>query len=163
VRLAELAGQLVNSQSGSFAAAVPVVVGVVLVAIAIPLSSTAITAAHEAFAANEASADSQTQLAAAVRAVGGHKAVYPCKTSFAAVNHGMQTSLAWKLHVTLEKVGTAMRAPGVDFIGPHSGANGEVADVDPRLTRERPLGGAGTWRVAQLTDPQLPPSRCVGR
>jgi len=75
----------------------------------------------------------------------------------------MQTSLAWKLHVTLEKVGTAMRAPGVDFIGPHSGANGEAAHVDPRLTRERPVGGAGTWRVVQLTDPRLPPSRCVGR
>jgi hypothetical protein len=56
-----------------------------------------------------------------------------------------------------------MRAPGVDFIGPHSGANGEAAHVDPRLTRERPLGGSGTWRVVQLTDPRLSPSRCVGR
>jgi hypothetical protein len=163
VRLAQLAGQLVSSRGGSLAAAVPLIVGVVLVAIAIPLSSTAITAAHDSFAANRESAKSQTQLAAAVRAVGGHAAVYPCKTSFAGVNHGMQTSLAWKLHVTLEKVGTAMRAPGVDFIGPHSGANGEAADVDPRLTHEQPLGGSGTWRVVQLTDPRLSPSRCVGR
>jgi hypothetical protein len=163
MRLAQLAGQLAGARRGSFAIVVPLVVGVVLVAVSIPLSSTAITAAHDAFAANEASADSQSQLAAAVRAVGGHNAVYPCKTSFAGINHGMQTSLAWKLHVTLEKVGTAMRAPGVDFIGPHSGANGEAARVDPRLTRERPLGGAGTWRVVQLTDPRLPASRCVGR
>ena len=163
VRIAELAGQLVRGRSGSLAVAVPIVVGVVLVAVSIPLSSTAITAARESFPANKASAASQSQLAAAVRTVGGHDAVYPCKTSFAGVNHGMQTSLAWKLHVTLEKVGTAMRAPGVDFIGPHSGANGEAAHVDPRLTRERPLGGAGTWRVVQLTDPRLPPSRCVGR
>jgi hypothetical protein len=161
VRLAQLAGEL--PRGVSFAHAVPVLVGVVLVAVSIPLSSTAITAAHDAFAANESSADSQSQLSAAVRAVGGHNAVYPCKTSFAGVNHGMQTSLAWKLHVTLEKVGTAMRAPGVDFIGPHSGANGEAAHIDPRLTRARPLGGAGTWRVVQMTDPRLPLSRCIGR
>jgi hypothetical protein len=163
VRIAELAGQVVSGRGGSFAVAVPVVVGIVLVAVSVPLSSTAITAARESFPANKASADSQSQLAAAVRAVGGHAGVYPCKTSFAGVNHGMQTSLAWKLHVTLEKVGTAMRAPGVDFIGPHSGANGEAAHVDPRLTREQPLGGAGTWRVVQLTDPRLPPSGCIGR
>jgi hypothetical protein len=163
VSIAQLAGELARGRGGSFAPAVAIIVGAVLVAVSIPLSSTAITAAHNAFAANRASADSQSQLAAAVRAVRGHDAVYPCKTSFAGVNHGMQTSLAWKLHVTLEKVGTAMRAPGVDFIGPHSGANGEAAHIDPRLTRERPLGGAGSWRVVALSDPRLPPSRCVGR
>jgi hypothetical protein len=161
VRLAQLAGGLASG--ATFARALPVVVGVVLVAVAVVLSSDAITAARDAFGANQASADSQSQLAAAVRAVGGHDAVYPCRTSFAGVNHGMQTSLAWKLHVTLEKVGTAMRAPGVDFIGPHSGANGEAAHIDPRLTRARPLGGAGTWRVVQRTDPHLPSDRCVGR
>jgi hypothetical protein len=160
VRLAQLAGGL--SPRANLVPAVAVIAGVVLVAVSIPLSSDAITAAREAFPANQASADSQSQLAAAVRAGGGHDAVYPCKTSFAAVNHGMQTSLAWKLHVTLEKVGTAMRAPGVDFIGPHSGANGEAAHVDHRLTHERPLRGAGSWRVVQLTDPGLPSSPCVG-
>ncbi len=161
VRVAQLAGRLGQRAAGS--AVVPIAVGVVLVAVSIPASSTAITAARESFGANQADADTQSQLSAAVRAVGGHAAVYPCKTSFAAVNHGMQTALAWKLHVTLEKVGTAMRAPGVDFIGPHSGANGEAAHVDPRLTRERPLSGAGQWRAVQLSDPRLAPSRCLGR
>jgi hypothetical protein len=161
VRLAQLGGEL--ARGTSFASALPVVVAVALVALSILISSDAITAARQSFAANRADADSQRELSAAVRAVGGHDAVYPCTTSFAAVNHGMQTALAWKLHVTLEKVGTAMRAPGVDFIGPHSGANGEAAHIDPRLTRERPLGGAGHWRAVQLTDPRLPPSRCVGR
>ncbi len=160
-RLAQLGGQL--GRGASFAPAVPIVAGVVLVAVSIPSSGTAITAARESFAANQADADTQSQLGDAVRVVGGHPAVYPCKTSFAAVNHGMQTALAWKLHVTLEKVGTAMRAPGLDFIGPHNGANGEAARIDPRLTRARPVGGSGHWRVVQLTDPRLPPSRCVGR
>jgi hypothetical protein len=102
------------------------------------------------------------QLSQAVAAVGGHDAVYPCKTSFAAVNHSVQTALAWKLHVTLERVGTVMSAPGVDFIGPHDATDGGPAPVDPRLTRSKPLGGAGVWRVVALTDPRLPPSSCVG-
>jgi hypothetical protein len=161
VRLALLGGDLVRGAVP--APIIPVLLGVVLVAICVPFSSDAITASRDAFPANQADADTQSQLSAAVDAVGGHAAVYPCKTSFAAVNHGMQTALAWKLHVTLEKVGTAMRAPGVDFIGPHNGANGEAAHVDPRLTAQRFVGGAGHWRVVQLTDPRLPLSRCVGR
>jgi hypothetical protein len=161
VRLAQLGGRLAGGASS--APAVAAVVGVVLVAVSIPASSTAITAARESFAANQADADTQSQLTAAVRAVGGHAGVYPCKTSFAAVNHGMQTALAWKLHVTLERVGTSMRAPGVDFIGPHNAADGEAAPVDPRLTRERALGGFKAWRVVALTDPRLPASRCIGR
>jgi hypothetical protein len=163
-RLALLAGEGAR-HLGRSAALVPVAtaaVAVVLVAISIPSSSDAITAARESFPANSQDASTQRQLSAAVKAVGGHDAVYPCRTSFAAVNHGMQTALAWKLHVTLEHVGTAMREPGVDFIGPHNGANGEEAAVDPRLTRERPLGGAGSWRAVQLTDPRLP-TGCVGR
>ncbi len=59
----------------------------------------------------------------------------PCYSSFAAVNHSVQTALAWKLHTTLERVGTSMRAPGLDFIGPHNGTDGAPAAVDPRLTR----------------------------
>jgi hypothetical protein len=161
VRLALLGAELVRGASP--APTIPVLIGVVLVAISVPFAGDAITASRDAFPANQADADTQSHLSAAVSAVGGHPAVYPCKTSFAAVNHGMQTALAWKLHVTLEKVGTAMRAPGVDFIGPHNGANGEAAHVDPRLTAERPVGGAGHWRVVQLTDPRLPTSRCVGR
>ena len=41
------------------------------------------------------------QLSDAVAAVGGHDGVYPCKTSFSAVNHGVQTALAWKLRANL--------------------------------------------------------------
>ena len=74
----------------------------------------------------------------------------------------MQTALAWKLHVTLERVGTSMRAPGVDFIGPRNATDGSPARVDPRLTRIATLARVGVWRVVQLSDPRLPPSACVG-
>jgi hypothetical protein len=88
--------------------------------------------------------------------------VFPCPTSFAAINHSVQTALAWKLHVTLERVGTVMSAPGVDFIGPHNGTDGGPAAVDPRLTHEQTLARVGVWRVVRLTDPHLPSSSCVG-
>ena len=96
-------------------------------------------------------------------AAGGHTGVYPCGSSFAAVNHGVQTALAWKLHVPLERVGTSMRAPGVDFIGPHNRTDGEAAPVDPRLTHHETVAEVGGWRVVRLTDPRLSTTACVGR
>jgi hypothetical protein len=99
-----------------------------------------------------------------VAAAGGHHGVFPCKTSFAAVNHGVQTALAWKLHVTLERVGTSMRAPGLDFIGPHNGTDGAPAPVDHRLTDHQTIATVDGWRVVRLTDPNHPElSTCAGR
>ena len=74
----------------------------------------------------------------------------------------MQTALAWKLHVTLERVGTAMRAPGVDFIGPTTAPTASPATSIRGSPASEPLGQAGSWRVVQLTDPRLP-TACVGR
>ena len=88
--------------------------------------------------------------------------MFPCKSSFAAINHWVQTALAWKLHVTLERVGTVMSAPGVDFIGPHNGTDGAPAAVDPRLTHSQTLAKVGVWTVVRLTDPRLPSTACVG-
>ena len=44
------------------------------------------------------------QLVAAVHQVGGTGRVFPCPTSHAAVNHTVQTSLAWVLNVPLTRV-----------------------------------------------------------
>jgi hypothetical protein len=145
------------------APAAAVGVGVVLVIACIPFTTTRFSDARAAEPAASRAVSILDQLSAAVAAVGGHKGVYPCKSSFAAVNHGVQTALAWKLHVTLERVGTSMRAPGVDFIGPRNATDGSPARVDPRLTRIATLARVGVWRVVQLSDPRLPPSACVGR
>jgi len=102
------------------------------------------------------------ELTRAVTAAGGHNGVLPCLSSFAAVNHSAQTALAWKLNVALDRIGTSMRAPGVDFIGPHSAQTGGPAVVDPRLTRSRLITVVGPWKVVALTDPRLAPT-CVGR
>ncbi len=71
----------------------------------------------------------------AVAAVGGHAGVFPCRTSYAAVNHGVQTAMAWDLHVTLGRVGTAMRHQGLDFVGPHDAIDGGRGCDRPRADR----------------------------
>ena len=90
------------------------------------------------------------QLSAAVAAVGGHRGVYPCKSSFAAVNHSVQTALAWKLHVTLERVGTAMRHPGVLFVGPHDTIDGAPAPIADSLNRVELIRRVGPWRIYRV-------------
>jgi hypothetical protein len=138
-------------------------VAAALTAACIPFSTAQIAVAR----ADETQASQGVQLldelTRAVAAVGGHAGVLPCRSSFVAINHSGQTALAWKLHVTLERVGTSMRAPGVDFIGPHAAAIGGPAAVDPRLTVEHTLAVVGPWRVVTLTDPRLAPSACIGR
>jgi hypothetical protein len=101
------------------------------------------------------------QLSAAVAAVGGHRGVYPCRTSFAAVNHGVQTALAWKLHVTLGRVGTSMRHQGVMFVGPWDTIDGQPAPVSHRLTQSSLIASVGAWRVYRVTAPGAD-TRCVG-
>ena len=57
-----------------------------------------------------------------------------------------------------------LRAPGVDFIGPHNRTDGAPAPVDARLTRHEKVADFAGWRVLRLTDPHLHHSTaCVGR
>jgi hypothetical protein len=160
VRLGLLAGALLGARR----ALVAIGVVIVLVAVSVPLSSQRLDEARAAVPAANTAVTTLDRLSAAVAAAGGHRGVFPCQTSFAAVNHGVQTALAWKLHVTLERVGTSMHAPGVDFIGPHNGTDGAPAPVDHRLTSEQQVTSVGGWRVVRLTDPSHSElDRCVGR
>ena len=106
-----------------------------------------------------------TPLTQAVAAVGGKAGVLPCRSSFAAVNHSAQTALAWKLHVTLERVGTVdarARRRLHRTQGRPDRRSGEGRSA-PHARRDRG-GGAGPWRVVRLTDPRLPHgTACVGR
>ncbi len=120
---------------------------------------------------NQASAEEHTasqavtrlnQMTAAVAAVGGHDGVFPCKSSFAAVNHSVQTALAWKLHVTLGRVGTSMRHQGVMFVGPHDSIDGIAPPIDHRLTQQQFIAQVGAWKMYRMTAPGSD-TRCVGR
>jgi hypothetical protein len=57
-----------------------------------------------------------------------------------------------------------MRAPGLDFIGPHNGTDGAPAPVDPRLTVHQTIANVDGWRIVRLTDPHHAElNACVGR
>jgi hypothetical protein len=141
---------------------VPVTVAAALVAVSIPFTTTRISTARAQEPIASRAVTRLDQLSAAVAAVGGHDAVFPCHSSFVAVNHSVQTALAWKLHVTLGRVGTSMRHQGLLFVGPHDSIDGGVPRIDHRLTQMRLIARAGVWRVYRLTSPGSR-TRCVGR
>jgi hypothetical protein len=137
-------------------------VAVVLVAASVPFTTSRVSTARGQERIASRAVTRLDQLSAAVAAVGGHHGVYPCRSSFAAVNHGVQTALAWKLHVTLGRVGTSLRHQGVWFVGPHDSIDGGPAPVSPRLTQFRLLAHVGAWRVYRVSAPGAR-THCVGR
>jgi len=149
-------------RSGISVAVAAGVVALVLIAVSIPFTSSRISAARAAKPTAARAVTRLDQLSAAVAAVGGHDAVYPCKTSFAAVNHGVQSALAWKLHVTLERVGTSMRYPGVMFVGPHDSIDGAPPAINPYFNRVELIKRYGPWRMYQVYRAGHP-TGCVGR
>ncbi|MBV8998067.1 MAG: hypothetical protein JO304_03340, partial [Solirubrobacterales bacterium] len=153
VRVAEIAAR------GHVAVAFGVIAA--LVALTIPFTGGRVNEARRQERVASAAVTRLDQLSAAVAAVGGHARVFPCKSSFAAVNHGVQTALAWKLHVTLGRVGTSMRHQGVMFVGPHDTIDGIAAPIDQRLTSRQLLTTVGPWRVYRVTTPGAD-QRCVG-
>jgi hypothetical protein len=162
VRIAQLVSSWLSGREGWAQRATWVTAGVVavLVILSIPLSTSRI---NEARAQEPIAARAVTRLdhlSAAVAAVGGHRGVYPCKVSFAAVNHGVQTALAWKLAVTLGRVGTSMRHSGVMFVGPRDTIDGSPARIDPRLTQQKLIAQVDEWKVYQQTAPNH--TACVG-
>jgi hypothetical protein len=132
-----------------------------LIAVSIPLTTSRISTASAQEPIASRAVTRLSDLSAGVAAVGGHHGVYPCHSSFAAVNHSVQTALAWKLHVTLGRVGTSMRHQGLMFIGPHDSIDGGPPRIDPRLTERRLIATAGPWRVYRMTAPGSDTS-CVG-
>jgi hypothetical protein len=163
VRVARLAGVTASSgATGVRGAWVPAAAAVLLVAVSIPFTTTRISTARAQEPIASRAVTRLDQLSGAVAAVGGHDGVYPCHSSFASVNHSVQTALAWKLHVTLGRVGTTMRHQGVMFVGPHDSIDGGVPRVDPRLTQQRLLTQVGVWQVYRMSTPGSD-TRCVGR
>ena len=160
VRLAMLGANVVTKDQGAVALGVGLTA--VLVAITVPWVGGRI---NEASAEEKIASQAVTrldQMTAAVAVVGGHAGVFPCKSSFAAVNHSVQTALAWKLHVTLGRVGTSMRHQGVMFVGPHDSIDGIAPAIDRRLTQRQLIATVGAWKVYRMTAPSSNYA-CVGR
>ena len=150
-----------RSAAGRVRPGVGIAVIVALVALTIPFTGGRVNEARRQNTVASAAVTRLDQLSAAVAAVGGHHGVFPCKSSFAAVNHGVQTALAWKLHVTLGRVGTSMRHQGVMFVGPHDTIDGMAPPISPRLTQSQLIARAGAWKVYRVSAPGAN-QRCVG-
>ena len=133
-----------------------------LVAVSIPLTTSRISVARAQKSTADHAVTRLDQLSSAVAAVGGHSGVFPCRSSFSAVNHAVQTALAWKLHVTLGRVGTTMRKPGVLFVGPHDSIDGGAGADRRRAAAPADRANVGVWRVYRVTRPGAS-ARCVGR
>jgi len=161
VHLAQLAAGVVR-RSALPQWAIGGAVAIVLVAVAVPFVSGRISAARAQRSIAARAVTRLDQLSAAIASVGGDRAVYPCRSSFAAVNHSVQTALAWKLHVTLGRVGTSMRHQGLMFIGPHDSIDGGTPRINPKLTNRQLIAQVGVWRVYRMTAPGAN-THCVGR
>jgi hypothetical protein len=164
VRSAELAAGAAGrvARAPLPAAALGVAVAVLLLGLSVPFVTGRISVARAQKSIASRAVTRLDQLSAAVAAVGGHRAVYPCHSSFTAVNHSVQTALAWKLRVTLGRVGTSMRHQGVMFLGPHDSIDGGAPRIDPRLTSRQLIAHVGVWSVYRMTSPGSN-TRCVGR
>jgi hypothetical protein len=164
VLLARWAGDLAGRATGRAPVVAGALAAVVLVALWIPFSTTRtrISDARAFFPAASEAVSTFHELDHVIAAAGGRGAIFPCRSSFAAINHSVQSAMAWKLGVTLERVGTRMTQPGLDFIGPHNSIDGGPARVDPRLTHHETVASTGGWRVVRLTTPRLP-TACDGR
>jgi hypothetical protein len=163
-RLAVLAADAVKS-SGSGRRAITIAAAVALLglSVAVPIVRARIDGARSVPGTADQAVTILNQLSDAVKAVGGKAKVLPCKTSAVAINHGVQTALAWKLYTDMTRVGTSLRAPGVAFVGPHNSIDGGPAPVDPRLTHAQLLATVGVWKVYRYTDPNPAiPSDCAG-
>ncbi len=165
VRLAQLSAAWLRARVRNVRVSTGVtaaLVVVVLLAISIPFTTTRVSAARAQEPIASRAVKRLDQLSQAVVAVGGHGRVFPCHSSFVAVNHSVQTALAWKLHVTLGRVGTSMRHQGLLFAGPHDSIDGGLPRIDPRLTSMQLIARAGVWSVYRMTTPGSD-TRCVGR
>jgi hypothetical protein len=158
-RVAVLAGQRLSGPRQSAAA---VGVAAALIALSVPLASSRISSARAAKPAADKAVRILDQLSEAVRAAGGRAGVLPCKSSVVAVNHGVQTALAWKLGVAMGRVRTVLRGPGIDFIGPHNSVDGVAAPIARGLTARRTVARAGVWTVARVAPPGAT-DPCLGR
>jgi hypothetical protein len=163
VRLALWGADLVRGHTvGLSSTAVAVGLTAVLVAILVPFTWPRISQAGTEEKIASQAVSHLNQMTDAVKAVGGHEGVFPCKSSFAAVNHSVQTALAYKLHVTLGRVGTTMRHQGVMFVGPHDSIDGIAPPIDPRLTQKQLIATVGIWKMYRMTAPGSF-TGCVGR
>jgi hypothetical protein len=96
------------------------------------------------------------QMVVAADKVGGTNRIFPCPTSYAAVNHTVQTSLAWALAVPLTRVlgvtniDTSLRRPALAFFAPRNPINGGAPTAFVDGLHGHLVARSGIWKVFRV-------------
>jgi hypothetical protein len=139
---------------GGFASAA---IAVVLVAVAVPFFAGRVAAAGPERHLTEEAVQMYNQLDSAVDQAAVAGRLFPCSTSYAAVNHTAQTALAWRLGVPLTHVLTvtyvnrSLRRPALAFFAPRNPITGGAPTRFVHRLRGRLVTRAGIWRVFRVT------------
>jgi hypothetical protein len=146
-------------------------VAVVLVAVGVPFFAGRVSAAEPEKRITAKAVKYYNEMASAVHKAGGTKAAFPCPVSRAAVNHSVQTSLAWALDVplthiyTVTDVNTTLRHPALAFFAPRNKITGGAPKVLEYGLRGHLIARAGIWKVLRVTrrGGDAAVNACVGR
>ncbi|MDQ6806221.1 MAG: DUF4175 domain-containing protein [Actinomycetota bacterium] len=145
-------------------------VAAVLVGIAVPFFAGRVSAAQPEKRITARAVKIYDEMVTAVHKAGGIKAVFPCPRSRAAVNHSVQTSLAWALGVplthiyTVTYINTTLRHPSVAFFAPRNKITGGAPTVLQYGLKGQLIARAGIWKVIRVTRPgDVTANACVGR
>lgn len=139
------------------------------VAIAVPFFDGRIAEAGRERVTAQQAVDIDNRMVAAVDRVGGTQRIFPCPKSYAAVNHTMQTALAWALDVPLTRVltvtyiNTSLRRPALAFFAPRNPINGGAPTAFVHGLHGHLIARSGSWKVFRVTKRHHPAANaCVG-
>jgi len=116
--------------------------------------------------------DVYNDLVAMTHDVGTVRTMLPCsKQSHLAVNHAMQTALAWALHVPLTRIypvtmmSSTLRHPALAFFAPRNKITGGAPETLRYGLKAYEIADHGLWRVSRITRPRGKRlyNACVGR
>jgi hypothetical protein len=145
-------------------------VAAVLVAIAVPFFAGRVSAAGPEGHITARAVKIYNQMVAAVHKAGGTKAILPCPSSRAAINHSVQTSLAWVLGVplthvyTVTYVNSTLKHPALAIFARRNKITGGAPTEFVGGLRGQLITRAGIWKVFRVTRPGDPArNACVGR
>jgi hypothetical protein len=127
-----------------------------LVAVAVPFFDGRVAEATTEFHTARQAVRIYDQLVAATKRVGPTTRILPCPRSYAAVNHTMQTSLAWALTVPLTRVLTvtnvdsSLRRPALAFFAPRNPINGGAPTAFVGGLHGHLVAHVGIWKVYRV-------------
>lgn len=129
----------------------------VLVAVSVPFLGGRVAEAGTERRMAEQAVQMYGQLMSAVDKAAAAGTMFPCATSYAAVNHTAQTGLAWRLGValnhvlTVTDVDTSLRRPALAFFAPRNPITGGAPTRFVGRLRGTFVTRAGIWKVFRVT------------